>query len=122
VVDGNQDAGLLLRTTACSLGYDAQMGYFAGIIPTHNRIILGATDGAKWTELARGTRPLEFGKIYNLAVTAAGDRLTISLDGETVLEHRDGRYPRGTVGLRVVNAHAWFDDFAVQPLETGKTK
>lgn len=116
VVDGPQDAGLLFRTTLCGVGYDAQRGYFAGIIPAENRIILGATDGSRWEELARTPHPLSFGQAYDLEVTAEGDRLTVALDGVKVLEHRDGRYPLGTVGLRVVNCHAWFDDIAIRLL------
>lgn len=48
-----RDAGLLFRCTAPSVGYDAQRGYFAGLIPRTQLVILGRTNGVDWQELAR---------------------------------------------------------------------
>ena len=40
-----RDAGLLIRTSGPSVGYDSQRGYFAGLIPKTGLAIFGKTDG-----------------------------------------------------------------------------
>jgi hypothetical protein len=37
----------------------------------------------------------------------------VSVDGKEVLEARDASYPRGSVGLRVVDTHACFSDLKI---------
>jgi hypothetical protein len=37
----------------------------------------------------------------------------VSVDGKEVLQARDATYPRGSVGLRVVDTHACFSDLKV---------
>lgn len=116
VVEGGRDAGLLFRVTGPSIGYDAQRGYFFGLMPGEDRAVLGYTDGGKWQELGRADLPIDPGRDYELSVTAKGADLAASIDGRVVLNARDDRGPSGTVGLRVVDVHARFDDFRVEPL------
>lgn len=112
---GGRDAGLLFRVSSPALGYDAQKGYFAGLLTGSDRIVLGRTDGRGWQELGRAGRSLEDGKDYRLAVNARGDSLVVSLDGDPVIDVRDDRWQSGLVGLRVVNSHARFADLIVRP-------
>ncbi|WP_226894657.1 family 43 glycosylhydrolase [Luteolibacter marinus] len=114
-VDGNRDAGLLFRVTAPSVGFDAQHGYFAGLIPGAQSVILGKTDGKGWTEIARQPVSFKPGARLKLGVTAIGPEITVSLDGKTVLTAKDETYPSGSVGLRVVDTHARFSDLKILP-------
>ncbi len=113
---GNREgrgAGLLLRVTAPSVGYDAHRGYFAGIKPSQNAVLFGKMDGRGWQELAREELPVDPSKKHDLSVTARGSEFTIALDGAPVLTHRDRDYPVGTVGLRVVDIPVTFSGLNV---------
>ncbi len=112
-----RDAGLLFRTTGSSIGYDAQRGYFAGLIPSTGLIIFGKTDGETWTELARQKHTFDAHEKQRLAVTCKGDQFTVSLNGETIMSVQDATYDRGTIGLRVVNTHAVFTDLKCSPVD-----
>ncbi len=107
-IKGAHDAGLLFRATLPAVGFDAQRGYFAGVIPGQKRVILGKTDGTSWKEIARADMPEAAAGDVTLAVRAIGSRLTVSLNGKQVIEADDDTHARGSIGLRVVNTHARF--------------
>jgi len=109
-----RDAGILFRATGPAIGYDAQRGYFAGVIPRANRIILGKTDGQRWRELGRASVQIDTGAPQRLSVEAIGSQICVSLNGEPGITIADGTYPDGAVGLRVVDTHVVFSDLAVQ--------
>lgn len=113
-VKGDRDAGLLFRTTFPSVGFDAQKGYFAGLIPRDKVVVLGKTDGSKWTEISRAPVPLDPKAELKLGVTAAGPDIKISLDGKQVLSAKDDTYPSGSVGLRVVDTHVRFGNLEIK--------
>jgi GH43 family beta-xylosidase len=113
---GEADAGILLRIQHPGIGYDAQKGYFAAIVPGTDLVIAGKSDGHRWTELARAPapQPIEESRDYRLEVTAEGGRFRVSLDGRDVLSFEDADYAEGLVGLRVVDTLASFDDVVVE--------
>jgi hypothetical protein len=109
-----RDAGILFRTTAASIGYDAQRGYFAGLIPRSQMVILGRTDGTNWQELARAKTTIEANKPQRLTVQIVGDQITVSHHAERKIQHVDATYKRGAVGLRVVDTDAIFQKLNVR--------
>ncbi|TWT89218.1 sulfatase-like hydrolase/transferase [Neorhodopirellula pilleata] len=109
-----RDAGMLFRCTGASVGYDAQRGYFAGLIPQTNLVILGTMDGSMWRELTRTQTTIDTAKPQQLFVDMKGDQITVKHNGETKIEHSDDTYSSGTVGLRVVNTDAVFSEFLVK--------
>ncbi len=113
VITGARDAGILFRCTLPALGYDAQNGYFAGLIPSQNKVLLGAMDGESWRELALQDFPLQVGQEYELSVTAQGPEIVVSVDGREVIRARDPQFTAGSVGLRVVDTHAAFSDLRI---------
>ena len=52
-----------------------------------------------------------------LGIRARGERFVISVDGREVLQARDATYPRGSIGLRVVDTHACFSELKVTTAE-----
>jgi GH43 family beta-xylosidase len=114
VLGGDRDAGLLFRVKHPALGYDAQEGYFAGIIPGAQRVILGKMDGRRWTELARAEASIAADAVHSLGVRAVGDHLEVFLNGRPALAHRDSTYAEGSIGIRVVDTHAQFEDLRVE--------
>lgn len=106
-------AGLLFRVTGASVGYDAQRGYFAGVKPSQDAVLLGKMDGEGWQEMARAEVKIDVSKKQRLEVSAVGAELKIKLNDEEVLSHNDASYQSGTVGLRVVDIPVVFSDFVV---------
>jgi GH43 family beta-xylosidase len=113
-VKGERDAGLLLRVSDPSVGFDAQRGYFAGIIPGTKAVVFGKTDGKDWKEIARASAAIDTSKPIELRVTAKGQDFTIDLDGKTVLTAKDDTYAKGSVGIRVVDTHVRFEGLEVK--------
>ena len=109
----SRDAGLLLRTTGPSVGYDAQRGYFAGLIPRTGLVVFGRMDGENWTELARAKVDLDTSRPHRLQVAAHGAHFAVRLDGTEALTVEDDSYPDGQLGLRVVDTHAVFRDLRI---------
>lgn len=116
-------SGLLFRATAPSIGFDAARGYFAGIKPSENTVLLGKMDGSGWRELRRHSVDIDVSKKHHLTVTAEGANLTISFNGRKLFTHRDPTYSRGTVGLRVTDIPTTFTDLEITaPDETAEPK
>ncbi|MCW1913106.1 glycoside hydrolase family 43 protein [Luteolibacter sp. GHJ8] len=111
---GERDAGLLLRVTDPSVGFDAQRGYFAGVIPGSKSVVFGKTDGTNWKEIARAEVDVDKSKPIELSVTAKGQDFTIAVGGKTVLSAKDDTYAKGSVGLRVVDTHVRFETLEVK--------
>jgi len=108
-----RDAGILFRATGPAMGYDAQRGYFVGLIPQTDLLIIGRTDGVGWTELARTTTDIDPKRPQHLAVVVQGNSFTAFLNGRKMLVSKDDAYACGRVGLRVVDTHAVFHAFKI---------
>ncbi|UCG15321.1 MAG: family 43 glycosylhydrolase [Phycisphaerales bacterium] len=115
VKNGGRDAGILFRIREPSVGYDAQKGYFAGLIPGTQKVVLGKTNGRHWHELALVDHPVVMKRWYTLGVEASDDSIRVLVDGEIRIAVADSDYRRGMVGVRVVDSQAWFDEFEVAP-------
>ena len=109
----SRDAGIVFRATGPAVGYDAQRGYFVGLIPRTSLLVIGRTDGRSWAELARAKTAIDPAKPQRLAVEVEGDRFTAFHNGNQLLVAEDPTYTRGRVGLRVVNTHAVFREFLI---------
>lgn len=112
---GNRDAGILFRCRRPAVGYDAQKGYFAGIIPQSSKVVLGKTDGARWYQLGLADHPITPGTWHTLRVEAAGSHIRVLVDEKHKIHVSDGTYSTGMIGVRVVDTYALFDDFRVTP-------
>ncbi|MBA3310661.1 MAG: glycoside hydrolase family 43 protein [Nocardioidaceae bacterium] len=116
-VSGDRGVGLLFRTTAAGVGFDAQRGYFAGIVPRRRCVVLGAMDGSRFVQFAEAPYDVDTDQLQTLLVEAVGDAINVSVDGSAgSISHHDASHPIGSVGLRVVNTHARFESLTVQPL------
>lgn len=109
IVKGVRDAGFVFRVQHPAVGFDAQKGYFAGLIPGSQKVVLGKMDGARWTEMALKDYPCRGNQWYTLKVDAQGDRIRVFVDGTPVIDMPDGSYSTGFAGVRVVDTHAEFD-------------
>jgi hypothetical protein len=112
-----RDVGILFRTTGASVGYDAQRGYFVGLIPRTGLVILGKMDGRHWTELARAATDIDPTHPQRLRVEVRGPHVTALHNGREALAVQDATYSAGQVGLRVVNTHAVFSGLRIERAE-----
>lgn len=112
-------AGALFRAVHPAVGVNAVKGYFAGLVPDEDRVLVGRLDGGTWTELAAAPAALHPGVEYELGVEAGGPRLEVYLDGRRVLDLVDDAYAAGMAGVRSVDAHARFDEFRIVPVGGG---
>ncbi|MCO8124764.1 sulfatase-like hydrolase/transferase [Stieleria sp. TO1_6] len=108
-----RDAGLLLRCSAAAVGFDAQRGYFAGLIPRTGLVIVGKTDGSNWSEIARAPTEIDVTKPQRLDVLVKGNRIVVTHNQLERVSTTDSTYTSGTIGLRVVNTHARFSNLKV---------
>jgi hypothetical protein len=113
----SRDAGIVFRCSGQSIGYDAQRGYFAGLIPRTNLVILGKTDGDRWTELARAKTEINVRQPQQLAIRVKGDQIQVHHNGQKKIALQDATYVRGSIGLRVVDAEVRFSNFNVRSAE-----
>jgi hypothetical protein len=107
------DAGLVIRTTDPEQGVDSYQGYYAGIRPEDQTIVLGRAS-YDWHQLAIASlqTPVSVGSWYRLELSAQDCMLTVTVTPE------DGREPtrltygdkqcmtNGVAGLRSFYAQA----------------
>lgn len=107
------DAGLVIRTSDPEQGVDSYEGYYAGLRPDDQSVILGRAS-YNWQLLARAplTTPVKVGAWYRVQVAVRGCTLTVTVtpqdDGSpTRLEHKDDNcLTQGVAGLRSFYAQA----------------
>ena len=54
LLDAQRSAGVLFRTTAPTIGFDTQRGYYACLALDTHDLVLGRTDGEQWTTTGDG--------------------------------------------------------------------
>jgi hypothetical protein len=107
------DAGLVIRTTDPEQGVDSYQGYYAGIRPDENTVILGRAT-YEWNLLASKplSAPVPGGSWSRLTVSAHACRLTVTVTPEnngplSRLEYQDPQcLTHGVAGLRSFYAQA----------------
>ncbi len=119
--DKRKDGGLLVRISNPSTGGAGNdsfagtyffQGYYVGL--QEEQLVLAKMNyGMKVLE----TVPVSVSQdqIYHLGVTAVGRKLTVSLDGQILLEYedKDRPYLNGAAGVRCYGSSVWFDNLAV---------
>lgn len=101
------DAGLVIRTTDPQQGVDSYQGYYAGIRPNQQTIVLGRAS-YDWHELRSETlvTPIAVGSWYRLELAVKGCKLTVTATPEedrppTRMEYTDDHcLTEGVAGLR----------------------
>ncbi|HWR21851.1 MAG TPA: ADP-ribosylglycohydrolase family protein [Feifaniaceae bacterium] len=94
----------------------AMRGYYAGLDGKGEISIFCNDFGMK--RLATASYPWTAGESYILTFAAAGDSLTLDINGETVLQAEDGRYSHGMVGLaKYARGRTLFGTVTVEELD-----
>jgi len=114
----------VIRTTNPEQGVDSYQGYYAGIRPDQQTVVLGRAS-YDWHQLksVRLAAPVSVGDWYHMAVTAQDCHLTVTVAPQsggptTTLEQQDGQCLTGGVaGLRSFYAQASWRNVKVTNLE-----
>ncbi len=107
------DAGLVIRTTNPEQGVDSYQGYYAGIRPDQQTVVLGRAsyDWHQLKTLALAA-PVWVGEWYHLALSAQGCQLTVTVTPQnggsaSQLKYQDTQcLTNGVAGLRSFYAQA----------------
>jgi hypothetical protein len=107
------DAGLVIRTTDPEQGVDSYQGYYAGIRPDEQTVVLGRAS-YDWRQLkaARLVAPVSVGSWYRLEISAHGCALTVTVipvggGPTTQIDYQDSNcLTEGAAGLRSFYAQA----------------
>jgi len=118
-LEPNGQSGMLFRVQAPAVGYNAQIGYFADLAPGGARVTLEVTDGTIGREIASAEVPQPLPAECELAVSARGNEIKVSLQGVTLIQTNDATFAFGSIGLRVMDTHAAFSQFTIEPLADG---
>jgi hypothetical protein len=116
------DAGLVIRTTDPEQGVDSYQGYYAGIRPDQQTVILGRAS-YDWHELAskRLGTPVSVGSWYRVTLSAQACSLVVTVTpesgtGATRLEYEDSQcLTQGVAGLRSFYAQASWRNVRITP-------
>jgi len=114
-VGAGGNIGVVFRVTNPDLGLDAYNGYYAGLDVVHQAVVLGKSNGG-YQPLAGKDYPVQPNFEYHMRVIARGDRLSVDINGQRVLEAVDGSYQSGAIGVRTAGAPAAFDNIKVTPI------
>jgi hypothetical protein len=107
------DAGLVIRTTDPQQGVDSYQGYYAGLRPDNQTVVLGRAS-FDWHQLASSplTTPVSVGSWYRIELSARGCKLTVTVSPEdnrapTLINYVDDHcLTSGVAGLRSFYAQA----------------
>lgn len=107
------DAGLVIRTTDPEQGVDAYQGYYAGLRPDGQTVVLGrASHDWRQLENAALATPVSLGTWYRLELSTQGCRISVTVTPEdgrppTHIDHDDDNcLTEGEAGLRSFYAQA----------------
>jgi hypothetical protein len=116
------DAGVIIRTTDPEQGVDSYQGYYAGLRPDQQTVVLGRAS-YDWHELenVKLVTPVSVGNWYHLELLAQGCKLTVTVTPEgsglpTRIEHQDNQcLTEGVAGLRSFYAQASWRNVKIEP-------
>ncbi len=116
------DAGLVIRTTDPQQGVDSYQGYYAGLRPDEETVVLGRAS-YDWHQLATAKleSPVSVGSWYRVELSAQGCTLTVVVTPEdgrvpTRLQYDDNQcMTNGVAGLRSFYAQASWRNVKVTP-------
>jgi hypothetical protein len=95
------DAGIIFRVNEPSIGVDHYKGYYVGIDPSANSVVLGKADN-RWIPLARQSAPISANADHQLRIEAQGSeiRVWLNLNAEPLISIRDDSFKKGVIGVR----------------------
>lgn len=114
---GDRNGGLVFRASSFARGKDNLRGYYAAIDAANARVLLGRFDH-NWTPLASVPMSISINTTYKMKVVAQGSTLKVYVNDMATpkITKIDTTYSNGSVGFRVYQVPASFDNVNVMGL------
>jgi parallel beta-helix repeat protein len=108
------NGGLIFRVSNPSIGYDAYNGYYVGLYPGNDLVVLGKANGS-WTQLTSAAMAITPDVTYRIKIVAIGTSLKVYVNDMVTpkLTYSDSTYASGMIGLRTWGSHVHFDNIKV---------
>lgn len=115
----NGNVGIVFNVKYSTDGVDDFAGYYAGISPGSNTVILRKASYGKWDKLATEDLgyDIESGDKVTLLVQKNGSEINVSVNGKKYISVTDNTYSEsGTFGVRTWKCDATYSNYTVSPL------
>ncbi|OGO79693.1 MAG: hypothetical protein A2Y21_07065 [Clostridiales bacterium GWC2_40_7] len=112
--NGTTGAGLIFRAQQSAVGVDRYRGYYAGIRPGTDDVVLGYSNGTVWTQLGTAScGTINLDTYYHMKIVANGTNMSVYVTDMTTpkITVSNSQYTVGLVGVRGNDCHARFDNF-----------
>lgn len=108
------NGGLIFRVSQPSVGYDAYHGYYVGLYPGNDLVVLGKANGS-WTQLTSAAMAIASDTSYRVKIMAFGSSIKVYVNDMSTpkLTFTDSSYASGMIGLRTWSSHVHFDNIKV---------
>lgn len=109
------NAGLLFRENYPATGTDSYYGYYVGISPNSQQLVLGKAAN-NWTQIGIASATIAADTMYHIKVVAIGSNIQVFVSDMNTpkINATDSTYIAGSVGVRTCNADAKFDNVTVK--------
>jgi hypothetical protein len=98
------DTGLIFRVTRPSMGDNAFNGYYTGITPSNQEIVLGKcnADENSWTPIAHANIPVATGAAIHFHIVAEGTSIRVFINNASApaITASDNTFTHGAIGVR----------------------
>lgn len=107
--------GLLFRVKNAGMGRLLFEGYYVGLNPSQNNIILGRSNGRDWTTLKTYSMTINTDTVYRMKVVTSGVNIKVYVTDMVTpkIDINDSVYYEGALGLRTSNSITYFDNINI---------
>lgn len=123
ILTSSYNAGLIFRATNSSIGADNYTGYYIGLDPSNDSVILGKANNS-WTQLSIASKTINLNETYHIKIVAIGSNIKVYVNDmdSPILNITDSSYITGFVGFRTFYSNAYYDNIQIinmQPSTVG---
>lgn len=107
------DAGLIFRVNNAGAGADAYQGYYAGLVPGTDQVVLGKANNS-WTQISSASMTIDESTQYHMKVVAIGSSIKVYVNDVPKISVTDADWTTGAVGVRSFYSDAKWDRVVVR--------
>ncbi|NOY09345.1 MAG: family 43 glycosylhydrolase [Spirochaetes bacterium] len=107
--------GLLFRVKNAGMGSLLFNGYYAGLNPSENNLIIGRSDGREWTTLKTYSMTVNTDTVYKMKIVTSGPNIKVYVTDMVTpkVDINDSVYYEGEAGVRSSGSIAYFDNISI---------
>ncbi|NOY07394.1 MAG: family 43 glycosylhydrolase [Spirochaetes bacterium] len=107
--------GLLFRVKNAGMGRLLFEGYYVGLNPSQNNIIVGRSNGREWTTLKTYSMTVNTDTVYKMKIVTSGPNIKVYVTDMVTpkVDINDSVYYEGELGVRTSNSITYFDNISI---------